>query len=196
MKMESHCHMNGNGPGQRWSNIQSLCVAAKSLGYEALYLGCHDFVCPKDLAKRAEDLYGLKIVRGAEITTDGGHLLAYNIDVIPLEGWADNKNPLEVNRAINLVHQLGGKAVMAHPYPSNKHFSWPNRFAEVVGKLDGAEIANYKSFVRDGVAEFEHVRKWSHLRLFRGSDCHPWEGDRLHPDWHTEIDIEWFGPLV
>lgn len=185
-----HTHMNGNGVVNRWNNIVNLCRMAKNLGYNAISLGCHDYVCPMDLRKRAEQEFELTIIPAAEITTNGGHLLAYNIDYIPQDGWANNKNPLDVIYAIHMVHNLGGKAVMAHPYP--KKFGWASRFEEVAHMLDGAEIANYKSFLREKIVEFEVVKKYPHLQLFRNSDCHPWEGDRMHPDFHTKIDSGWF----
>jgi predicted metal-dependent phosphoesterase TrpH len=196
LRGDFHCHMNGNGQHNRWSNIEALAKMALANGYNAIMLGCHDFVCPKDLAVRCTDTFGLTVVRGAEISTNGGHLLAYNLDKVPSYIHADNHHLVEIKFAVAVVKGLGGKTVMAHPYPKADRFPWANRFEEVAEKLDGAEIRNHKSYMRDKIVEFDHVRLHPHLKLFSGSDCHPWEGDTMESDYAMEIDRAWFGELV
>lgn len=191
LKADLHTHMNGNGQENRWNNIKFICENSIKLGYNAVYLGCHDYV-GSNFKSIVEEVYNLFVITGAEITTTGGHLLAYNIKNIPKDCWANNKNPVDINLVIDRVHDIGGKIVMAHPYPINKHFTWPNKFIDIVNKLDGAEIANYKSFLRDGIVEFDWIKQYRNLQLFRGSDCHPWEGDSMHKDYYTEIESNWF----
>ena len=90
------------------------------------------------LALRAEEEFDITVLRGAEITTDAGHLLAFNIDYIPHSCWANDKNPLDVYKAIRMIREQEGKAVMAHPYPKNMHFSWRERssFVKTILKLE------------------------------------------------------------
>ena len=186
-----HTHMNGNGIINRKNNIDFICKTSIDYGYNSVFIGCHDYV-GSEFKNYVEDIYKLIVICGAEVTTTAGHLLVYNIDKIPNNCHANNRNPLDIDKAIYEFRALGGKLVMAHPYKKGRWVLEKNGLETVAHSLDGIEIANYKSYVRDGIEEFSWVKKWEHLKLFRNSDCHPWEGDAMHNNYFTEINMDWF----
>lgn len=190
--------MNGNGPDNRWANLVMLAAMAKTTNKDGLMVGCHDWVCPLDMARRFQDTFGLKAIIGAEITTDGGHLLALNIPEITPPIHGSSHAPVEMIAAIEEIHRLGGKAVPAHPFSldTSGRYGWPTRLLEVTDIIDGVEIRNYKALLRQRVTEFDWFERKPEWLLTAASDCHPWEGDILHPDFTTEVDLAYFGPLV
>jgi predicted metal-dependent phosphoesterase TrpH len=182
MKIDLHTHMNGNGSENRWANIARLAELLAEVGADGLMLGCHDWVCPPELIKRCEEEFGLTVIRGAEISTDAGHVLALGINEItgPIHG--NQHNRVEVHAALREIHDLGGKAILAHP-----HQDWKSqRLEEVRSEIDGVEIKNLKSLVRDGISEFTWFERDPDWLLTAGSDCHPWEGDGVSADFLTE----------
>ena len=187
-----HTHMNGNGRANRKINIDFICSTAINFGYNSVFIGCHDYV-GIEFKNYVEDIYNLIAICGAEITTTVGHLLVYNIDKIPNNCYANNKNPLDIDKAIYEFKVLGGKLVIAHPYENNRWATEMNGLERIIHKLDGAEITNLKSYLRDGIKEFSWIKKWKHLKLFRNSDCHPWEGDNMNIQYSTKINMDWFG---
>lgn len=62
-----------------------------------------------------EDQYGLRILNGAEIETDYGHVLVYgvNADILARFDFADVRLPAQ--EVITEVERLGGIAVPCHP---------------------------------------------------------------------------------
>lgn len=193
-----HTHMNGNGSENRWFNIETLCrkaLRSSAFPFDTLFLGCHDFVCPKDLAKRAQDQFGLSIVRGAEITTTIGHVLALNIDAIPEYGSADRHRPLDIDLALRMIHDLGGKAVLAHAWRCD-----PTAIEQIAECLDGVEVLSLRDDHKHSIdrrdAPIGSDAQYPWLVAFANSDCHPWEGDDMHPDYATSLPrypVNWFG---
>lgn len=93
------------------------------------------------------------------------------------------------------IHRLGGKAVLSHPFPHGTSFM--NRLEDVWDLIDGVEISNYKALLRHQIRKFDWFVPKEGWILTSDSDCHPWEGDTMHPDFVTEIDpFEVFGELV
>jgi len=168
LKGDFHTHMNGDGIAHRWRNIQNLCYQAMFLGFNSIYLGCHDYVAT-EFKEKVEYETGLKVLLGAEITTTAGHILAYNITHIPKDCWANNVNPVDINKALDMIHSQEGKAVIAHPYQLvngiPKHWCHYDELVKIIDKFDGAEEANYKCFVKDGTVDFPWVRDYKHLKL-------------------------------
>lgn len=191
-----HTHMNGNGAINRWGNVKKICTSAKKLNYDVVFLGCHDHVCSKEMAESAREEFNIDIVRGAEISTNIGHLLALNIDHIPKDCWANNKNPLNIFKAISFIKKQGGRVVLAHPFRDNLDKYISIDFYDSLEILDGIEIANYNAFLSTGVKTFPYISGYGSLKMFKNSDIHPWQKNSImHKDFSTTIDLEWFGDI-
>lgn len=197
MKLDLHTHMNGNGPQNRLDNVLMLVNMAKALRYDGLMLGCHDWVCPPEMANFVRERHGLTVVRGAEVTTDAGHMLALNIPEITPPIHGRNSAPVNGERAIEEIHRLGGKAILSHPFPQGvREYPFPNRLQDVWDMIDGVELHNYKALLRHNLPVFDWFEPKKDWILTSDSDCHPWEGDLMHADFVTDIDVGVFGDLV
>jgi len=191
LKGDFHTHMNGNGIENRRVNVETICQSALEFNFNTVFLGCHDYVAI-NFKESMEDKYKLKVIPGAEITTTGGHLLALNIEYIPTECQADNEHPLDIYKAIEFIHEQGGKAVIVHPYnPKYGNFLTKVRLENFVALIDGAEVENLRHYLTEGIWNFNWVKQWSHLKFFKGSDAHIWE-DHMHRAFYTEVEEEWF----
>lgn len=104
MKVDMHIHSihspDGNVP------VKEILKIARKMGLGAVAITDHNEIKG---AIEAKKLGILPVVRGIEISTSEGHVLAYGIDCkIPRD--------LRIDETIERIHDCGGIAVAAHPY--------------------------------------------------------------------------------
>jgi predicted metal-dependent phosphoesterase TrpH len=180
-----HTHINGGG--NREQNAISVATMAKNNGCNHIALGCHEWLCPIDLANKIEKHVGIKVIRFAECwcgfdnrfnNTYDAHVLALNIAGGD-EFYKIKYKPIEYY--IDRIYLSGGKAVLAHPDSEAQ-------FNEVKVKLDGVEVENG----RGGWFQFTMN---SGLTLFHNSDFHVWEDDAeeyMKRKICTQLPDNWF----
>ncbi len=78
------------------------------------------------------------------------------------------KSHFDVDHAIDLLHRVGGLAVLAHP-GTLKHDEYIPDFVEM--GLDGVE-AHHQKHNRNAVAHYKNIAKKYDLFYSGGSDCH------------------------
>ncbi len=129
MKVDMHIHTTYS-PDGTVDPIEVLKIAKKR-GFTAVAITDHNEIKGAIKAKKTGII---EVIIGEEVSTNSGHVLAYNIDCHIPKG-------LSVGETIDKIHDCGGIAVIAHPY----------RFWSGVGekevihnieKLDGIEIFN------------------------------------------------------
>jgi predicted metal-dependent phosphoesterase TrpH len=112
---------------------------------------------------------GLLVLRGVEIATDRGHLLAYGVEDDAWNVWGrDTWLPLE--GVIERVNALGGICVPAHPYREFGVCSLLDGLLELQG-IVAVETHNGGNIDSDNALAVTATR---HLALpaLGGSDCH------------------------
>jgi len=78
------------------------------------------------------------VIPGIEVSTSKGHILGLNVtEVIP-----KGLDPVET---VDLIHEAGGIAVMAHPFAIHKHSLRENPISSKL-KLDAIEVINSSVF--------------------------------------------------
>jgi predicted metal-dependent phosphoesterase TrpH len=167
MWIDTHCHTKYSY--DNWLEPLDLIRRAKTLGLDGAVITEHysyEASAPVEQVGRDE---GFLILRGVEIATDKGHLLAYGVTD---DGWniwgRDSYLPLE--EVIERVNQLGGICAPAHPFRNVGLASL------MEGLLELKDIAAVES--HNGVnAESDNdlaISASSHLGLptLGGSDCH------------------------
>ena len=167
MWIDTHCHTKYSY--DNWLEPLDLIRRAKALGLDGAVITEHysyEASAPVEQVGRDE---GFLILRGVEIATDKGHLLAYGVTD---DGWniwgRDSYLPLE--EVIERVNQLGGICAPAHPFRNVGLASL------MEGLLELKDIAAVES--HNGVnAESDNdlaIRASGHLGLptLGGSDCH------------------------
>jgi len=118
-----------------------------------------------------EDRYGLRILRGAEVETEYGHILIYgvNADILRRFDFADIRLPAQ--DVIREVERMGGIATPCHPGRVNvglcAHYESkpPLEGVVAVEALNGGSKAAENERVKDLMAQFGY-------HGFGGSDSH------------------------
>jgi predicted metal-dependent phosphoesterase TrpH len=167
MWIDTHCHTKYSY--DNWLEPLDLIRRAKALGLDGAVITEHysyEASAPVEQVGRDE---GFLILRGVEIATDRGHLLAYGVED---DGWniwgRDSYLPLE--EVIERINDLGGICAPAHPFRNVGLASL------MEGLLDLKDIAAVES--HNGVnAESDNdlaISTAGHLGLptLGGSDCH------------------------
>jgi predicted metal-dependent phosphoesterase TrpH len=167
MWIDTHCHTKYSY--DNWLEPLDLIRRAKALGLDGAVITEHysyEASAPVEKVGRDE---GFLILRGVEIATDKGHLLAYGVTD---DGWniwgRDSYLPLE--EVIERVNELGGICAPAHPFRNVGLASL------MEGLLELKDIAAVES--HNGVnAESDNdlaISASGHLQLptLGGSDCH------------------------
>lgn len=167
MWIDTHCHTKYSY--DNWLEPLDLIRRAKALGLDGVCITEHYSYEASEPVERIGRDEGFMILRGVEIATDKGHLLAYGVED---DGWnvwnRDSYLPLE--EVIERINDLGGICAPAHPFRNVGLASL------MEGLLELKDIAAVES--HNGVnAESDNdlaIRASSHLGLptLGGSDCH------------------------
>ncbi len=118
-----------------------------------------------------EDRYGMRILRGAEVETDYGHVLVYGVnpDIVARFDFADVRLPAQ--EVITEVRRLGGIALPCHPGRANiglcEHYEQKPPLEGVVGveACNGGSRGDEDRRVEGLLARYGY-------RGFGGSDAH------------------------
>ena len=167
MWIDTHCHTKYSY--DNWLEPLDLVRRAKALGLDGVCITEHYSYEASEPVERIGRDEGLLILRGVEIATDKGHLLAYGIED---DGWniwgRDSYLPLE--EVIARINGLGGICVPAHPF----------REVGLAGLLDGvlelqgiAAVETHNGGNRESDNALA-IKASAHLELptLGGSDCH------------------------
>jgi hypothetical protein len=169
MKFDLHIHtVVSDGINKPEEIIE---YAAKA-GLDGIALTDHDRMTysPRlaELARKEK----LILVPGVEITTPAGDILALGIEKIPKCVGRKDELVSYINNIIGEIHELGGIAVMAHPYGG----MWAFSFAELIDRgkklnFDAIEIFNASTSLEGNVKAMKLARKLK-LPGIGGSDAH------------------------
>ncbi|MBI4010165.1 MAG: PHP domain-containing protein [Candidatus Aenigmarchaeota archaeon] len=112
---------------------------------------------------RQKKLY-LEIIPGIEISSHEGHILGLGI-----EEW-DKKEKMSAEEVNDIIRDMGGIAVAAHPFASNP---FRKSIGGFVGRFDfdGIEVLNYRTSEGDNRLAFKTAKKLN-LGITAGSDAH------------------------
>jgi predicted metal-dependent phosphoesterase TrpH len=110
---------------------------------------------------------GLVILRGLEISTNMGHLLAYGVKDDSWNTWTRD-NYLDIGEVIRNVHLRGGICVPAHPFRG-----WDS-LGDAIFTLDGLDAVETHNGSNGSDANEKAIHAASRLSLpsIGGSDCH------------------------
>lgn len=167
MWIDTHCHTKYSY--DNWLEPLDLIRRAKALGLDGAVITEHysyEASAPVERVGRDE---GFLILRGVEIATDKGHLLAYGVTD---DGWniwgRDSYLPLE--EVIERVNELGGICAPAHPFRNVGLASLMDALLEL---KDIAAVESHNGVNTESDNDLA-ISASSHLGLptLGGSDCH------------------------
>lgn len=167
MWIDTHCHTKYSY--DNWLEPIDLIRRAKALGLDGVCITEHyAYETSEPIEAIARD-EGFLLLRGVEIATDRGHLLAYGVQDDGWNHWGRN-NYLPLQDVIERINDLGGICVPAHPFREIGLSSL------LEGLLDLQGIAAVESH-NGGNLDSDNdlaIRSATHLKLptLGGSDCH------------------------
>ena len=127
LKIDIHIHSINSFDGA--IQIRDLPEISRSKGLDGVAITDHDKFFD-------EEVEGLIVIPGIEVSTREGHLLGLgHIGEIPAG--------LSVDKTIRIIHDRGGVAILAHPYDLIRGGIKP---AQITEKLDGIETINSKAY--------------------------------------------------
>ncbi|MEW5888078.1 MAG: PHP domain-containing protein [Pseudomonadota bacterium] len=167
MWIDTHCHTKYSY--DNWLEPLDLIRRARAIGLDGIVVTEHhsyEASAPVEAIGREE---GLLVLRGVEISTDKGHLLAYGVRD---DGWniwgRDNYLPMEA--VIERLTDLGAICVPAHPFREMGACSLLEGLFDLKGI---AAVETHNGGNREADNDLAIVAA-GHLGLpaLGGSDCH------------------------
>jgi predicted metal-dependent phosphoesterase TrpH len=193
MWIDTHCHTRYSN--DNWLEPVELIRRARALGLDAICVTEHDSVDASAVAARVARQEGFVVLRGVEISTDHGHLLAYGVQDDSWNVWGrDHYLPLQA--VIERINSLGGICVPAHPYRNIGAASFLERLLDVQG-IAAVETHNGSNSEDDNELALA-AADIMQLPGLGGSDCHKVEAVGRCATWfeHPVADIGGFVAAV
>jgi predicted metal-dependent phosphoesterase TrpH len=167
MWIDTHCHTRYSH--DNWLEPRDLIRRAKLLGIDAVCITeHHSYEASKPVEAVGRD-EGMLVLRGVEISTDQGHLLAYGVED---DGWniwgKDNYLPLA--KVVERLRDLGAIAVPAHPFREMGIASFLEDVLQVRG-ITAIETHNGGNLDSDNDLAIAAAAQMA-LPTLGGSDCH------------------------
>jgi predicted metal-dependent phosphoesterase TrpH len=178
MRADLHIHTHHSGDNEQ--NLEDIFVSAKRLGLDVIGITDHNTLKGGTEAK-AQAPPGLIVIPAVEVTSEDGHILAYNVS-------EDIPRGRSVAETIALIHQAGGIAVAAHPYRM-----WSGLGSKVIlrNRFDAIEAINGRNTI-DSNRKAIALAERAHLPVVAGSDAHRpekiGEGLTIFPDDCRTVD--------
>ena len=167
MWIDTHCHTKYSY--DNWLEPVDLIRRAKALGIDAVCITEHYSYEASEPVEQVGRDEGLLVLRGVEIATDRGHLLAYGVED---DGWNiwGRDNYLPLHEVIAHINTLGGICVPAHPFREVGLACLLEDLLDIEG-LAGVESHNGNN--SDGDNELAlRAAEMMDLPTLGGSDCH------------------------
>jgi predicted metal-dependent phosphoesterase TrpH len=111
MKLDLHVHSEHSRDGA--ATVEDILERCKSMGLDGCAITDHNSVDGSLSAIELADSFDLLVIRGTEVSTSEGHVLAYGLSETVPRG-------LSIDETIRRIRAAGGMAVAAHPrrFPS------------------------------------------------------------------------------
>lgn len=162
-----HCHTKHSY--DNWLEPLDLIRRAKTLGLDGVCITEHySYMASEPVEAIARD-EGFLLLRGVEISTDHGHLLAYGVQDDCWNTWGQD-NYLPLLDVIARINGLGGICVPAHPYRATGLGGMLDAMFDLQG-LAGVETHNGGNVDGDNDRAIQTAVRMK-LPTLGGSDCH------------------------
>jgi predicted metal-dependent phosphoesterase TrpH len=161
--VELHAHSDASYDGR--DPVEALLERARAVGLDALAVTDHDEF---DASRRAADLapeYGLVGIRGLEVSSAAGHVLAFGIDEAVPPG-------LSFEVTVDRIHDQGGLAVVPHPFQEMRSGVLANVRPEDLTRADAIEVYNSRLITGRSNRQARRFAREAGMPMTAGSDAH------------------------
>jgi predicted metal-dependent phosphoesterase TrpH len=136
MKISIHIHSEYSMDAKQ--SVESIIEESRRLGYDAIAITDHNTVAGSLAAQAAAAAAAdIKIITGAEFSTEKGHIIALFINSEIETGCKRLGSVFDFAALVSRVRQQGGLLFLAHPLDSSA-----SRDHSFIARLDGYELIN------------------------------------------------------
>jgi len=163
LSVELHTHSAASHDGR--DPIELLLEQAAAVGLDAMAVTDHDSI---EASLEAVDIapeYGLVGIPGMEVTTAAGHVLAVGVEELVPAG-------LTYDETLDRIGDLGGIAVVPHPFQKSRHGVGPHVSRDQLAGADAIEVYNSRLLTGRGNRKAERFARERGLPMTAGSDAH------------------------
>ena len=187
LSVELHAHSELSYDGR--DPVELLLEQAEAVGLDALAVTDHDGIeASLEAAARAQE-YGLIGIPGMEVSSAAGHVLALGVEELVPAG-------LGFDETLERIRELGGIAVVPHPFQKSRHGVAPHITAEQLASADAIEVYNSRLFTGRSNRQAEAFAEEHDVPMTAGSDAHiaemigqaTTEVDAYHPSAESVLD--------
>lgn len=129
IRIDPHVHSEDSYDGKE--PVELILEHAADIGLDGVIITDHDEIDESLRAAEMASEYGLVGVPGVEVSTSHGHLLALGVEEKP-----PKRQPF--TDTVERVRELGGAAVVPHPFQVTRHGVKKKRITD----CDGVEVYN------------------------------------------------------
>jgi hypothetical protein len=167
MWIDTHCHTKYSY--DNWLEPRDLIRRAQALGLAGICVTEHHSFEVSAPVEHIGTEEGLLVLRGVEISTDKGHILAYGVQDDGWNIWGRNTY-IPIIPVIERIVGLGGICVPAHPYREVGVASLLDELFDLRG-ITAVETHNGNNSEHDNDLARAAANNLA-LPTFGGSDCH------------------------
>lgn len=163
MSVELHTHSDHSYDGR--DPVELLLQQAEAVGLDALAVTDHDEIDASLKVSEIAPEYGLIGIPGVEITSAAGHVLGLGIEERIPAG-------LPFTETLDRIRDLGGIAIVPHPFQASRHGVAPNISQETLASADAIEAYNSRLLTGRSNRKAERFATYRGLPMTAGSDAH------------------------
>ena len=134
LKLRVDLHVHSVNSGDSRVSLEVAVERCRTIGLDGLAITDHDFLTQIPGSLSVDDLI---VFSGMEVSARGAHILAFDIGEEVPPG-------LSIAETVSRIHELGGIAVIAHPYSVFR--TWVNAGEIRRAGFDAVEVANAYQF--------------------------------------------------
>jgi len=175
MRIDLHVHTTASPDSHL--TVAEAFAAARRAGLNGIAVTDHNSMANVPAAEELARREGMVMIRGIEVSTREGHLLAYGIATPP-----EQHRP--VAETVDAIHKIGGIAVLAHPYRTVHGAG--RKIGENIPPFDAVETMNGHTSPRTNLRAGRMAAERK-LPTTGGSDAHD---TRDVGRCYTEFDIK------
>jgi len=162
MKLKLDLHVHTDSSEDAFTPMGQALETAERRGLDGLAITDHDKVLDFGFRSLKGEVI---VIPGIELSTQHGHVLGLGV-----ETW-DASKPQSLIEAVQIIHERGGLAVLAHPYLSSLHIPRLIEISEVgFNALEAVNASAYLFWLSRKLA-LNTARRLS-LPITAGSDSH------------------------
>ncbi|WP_138797311.1 PHP domain-containing protein [Halostella sp. PRR32] len=163
LSAELHCHSSLSYDGR--DPVELLLQQAEAVGLDALAVTDHDEIDASLAAAEKAEEYGLVGIPGMEVSSAAGHVLALGVEERVPAG-------LTYDETLNRIRDLGGIAVVPHPFQESRHGVLAKVSKDALARADAIEVYNSRLLTGRANRQAERFAKGRGLPMTAGSDAH------------------------